>query len=56
MMRRLRVSGGSAWRQRLDYWRARGAVAFALLNHVGRAGMPSTAKGDWTYYNADIKG
>jgi quinoprotein glucose dehydrogenase len=22
----------------------------------GQAGMPSTAKGDWTYYNADIKG
>jgi quinoprotein glucose dehydrogenase len=22
----------------------------------GQAGMPSTAKGDWTYYNADLKG
>ena len=22
----------------------------------GQAGLPSTAKGDWTYYNADIKG
>src|SRR5215210_651498 len=22
----------------------------------GQAGLPSTAKGDWTYYNADLKG
>jgi len=37
-----------------------GGLAVLLLSvssiTSGQAGMPSTAKGDWTYYNADIKG
>jgi glucose dehydrogenase len=37
-----------------------GGLAVFLLSVTsitsGQAGMPSTAKGDWTYYNADIKG
>src|SRR6187431_3567322 len=37
-----------------------GGLAVLLLSistvTSGQAGLPSTAKGDWTYYNADIKG
>src|SRR6185436_2045767 len=37
-----------------------GGLAVLLLSlsslTSGQAGIPSTAKGDWTYYNADIKG
>ena len=34
------------------------AVLLLSLSSItsGQAGMPSTSKGDWTYYNADIKG
>ena len=37
-----------------------GGLAVLLLSLTsitsGQSGMPSTAKGDWIYYNADIKG
>ena len=40
--------------------RLAGGLAVLLLSvssiTSGQAGLPSTARGDWTYYNADIKG
>jgi glucose dehydrogenase len=51
------ATGGLQWRHRCGC--SADSRFFSSRFHVitsGQAGLPSTAKGDWIYYNADIKG